>query len=802
MLNDLRLAVRSLKRRPGSTLLAVAALALGIGANATIFSFVEGIILRPLPFPEADRLVTVSESEGLHSTSLGAVSPRDLEDFKALETIFAGLSGSMLEGRNVSFAGSPERLMGLAIEPGYFDVLGVQPILGRGFSEAENEDGRDAVVILSHRLFERRFDSAKDILSRSLVMDGRIRQVVGVMPKDFRTPEDLRASAQVDYFVPNVLEPSMRLGRGEHVLDALGRLQPGVSLTQANAALDEATRRLAAAEPDTNAAIRAVARSAQEEVSGSLETPMFLLLGASALIFLIAAVNVASLLATWAFEESREVAVRVALGASRLRVVRESLARSFVLSAAGCLLGLVSAVALKNILIAAAPARTPRLEEITINGGVIAAACLLSLAGAAIFGILPALAVSRSQATEVLRGGARGGVGRLARNGRLALVALELALAVLPLVGAGLLVRSLASVRGVDLGFETEQVLVANLPLPEARYATAPDRFAFFDRLAERTRALPGISAVGFANRFPLRGGWSSGIQFDGEGPEVYHNVPFQAVGGDYFQALGIGLRRGRRFGAHDVQGSPAVAVVNEAFVRSMLTGDPIGQRFRRGADRPWISIVGVVSDVRREGQLAQIQPQAYLSAAQTDLYPVRLADFAVRSTVNPKDLVKPLQEAVWSIDPEQPLTGVRTLSETMDGVLSPRRFQTLLLTLFAAVALLLALIGVHGVVGSAVAQRTHEIGVRMALGARASSIARMVVREALVPAGAGLVAGLAGAVGVARAMSSLVFGISALDPLTFTVAGLALLPAAALASLVPALRAARVEPTTALRDS
>jgi predicted permease len=337
--------------------------------------------------------------------------------------------------------------------------------------------------------------------------------------------------------------------------------------------------------------------------------------------------------------------------------------------------------------------------------------------------------------------------------------------------------------------------------LPDGRYPGGDERLAFFESLAERARALPGVEAVGFANRFPMRGGWGSGIQFDGDGDAAYRDVPFQAVGGDYFKSLGISLLRGRAFEATDRKGAPGVAIVNERFVRAHLKGDPLGQRFRRGPERPWITIVGVVSDVRREGKAGDLEPQAYLAAAQTDLYPVRLADFAVRARGNPAGLIKPLQAAVWAMDAEQPLMNVRTLSETIDSALSPRRFQTLLLSLFAALALLLALIGVYGVVGTTVAQRTQEIGVRMALGARSSSIARMVVRQSLGPASIGLVLGLLAAGSLARAMSGLVFGISAIDPATFVGAPAALLFAVVLASLIPALRASRVEPTTALRD-
>jgi len=623
------------------------------------------------------------------------------------------------------------------------------------------------------------------------------------MPRDFRTPEELSAVLQVDYFVPEVVPDDMRDNRSEHILSVIGRLRPGVSVEQANVALAETMARIARAEPETKREVRAFVRSGQEVLSGSLQTPMMLLLGASALIFLIASVNVASLLAARAVEESRDVAVRIALGASRGRVVRESLARSLVLAAAGCVAGLLLALALESMLLASAPARTPRLSDIGIDLRVIGVASLLSLAGAVVFGLLPALLVSRSRATEALRAAPRGAVGRKGRLGRGALVALEVGLAVLPLVGATLLVRSFAELRGVDLGFETERVLVANLPLPAERYSTGEARFAFFEALTERARAIPGVEAVGFANRFPLRGGWESGIDFDGDTSGADHSAAFQAIGGDYFRALGVSLRRGRAFGPSDGKGAPGAAVVNEAFVRRFLASrpDPIGQRFRRGPDRPWITVVGVVSDLRREGLTGALDPQVYLAAAQTDLYPVRLADLALRVAGDPSGVIKPLQGAVWSIDPEQPLANVRTLAETIDSSLSARRFQTILLTLFAGLAVVLALVGVYGVVSAMVAQRTQEIGLRMALGARASQVTRMIVGESLVPSVLGLVAGMIGAVAMARAMSSLIFGISAIDPMTFAVAPVALVVAVALASLNPALRAARVEPTTALRD-
>jgi predicted permease len=801
-MNDLRSAVRSLARRPGSTALGVLALALGIGANAAIFSFVEGIVLRPLPYPDSDRLVDLAETRGVRSTAAGAVSPRDLDDFKTLDTIFTGLAGFSSDGKNASFAGAPERLSGLLVEPGYLDVLGVQPGIGRNFVKGEDTVGNDGVVIISDTIHARRFDGTASILEKSLMLDGRPYRIVGVMPTGFRAPDELAANQSVDYLVPGVIPEDMRRNRSEHILKVLGRLQPAVTLDQANAALAGVMGRVAK-EAEADRDVRAFVRSSQVVISGGLRTPMLLLLGASALIFFIASVNVASLLTTRAVEEAKEVAVRIALGASRGRVVRESMVRSLVLAATGCVLGLVVAFALKGLLVAVAPARTPRLADVQIDLGVIAAAALLSLVGAAVFGLLPALSVSRARATEALRSAGRGGVGREARRGRGALVAVEIALALLPLVGSALLLRSFAALRGVDLGFETENVLVANLPLPQERYATPEARFAFFEALAERARAIPSVAAVGFANRFPLRGGWESGIQFDGDGSGTYHSVPFQAIGGDYFKALGVPLIRGRAFDSRDVKEGEGVAIVNEAFVRKYLAdkGDALGRRFRRGEDRPWISVVGVVGDLRRDGLAAALDPQAYLSAAQTGLYPVRLSDLAVRGTGDPSTLLKPLQAAVWSLDAEQPLTNVRTLAETIEGTLSPRRFQTILLALFALLALVLSLMGVYGIVGATVAQRTQEIGLRMALGARAAQVARMVVGESLVPATVGLVVGLAGSVAVARAMAGLVFGIEALDPLTFAAAPVSLLVATVLASLVPALRAARVEPTTALRD-
>lgn len=802
MLNDFRLAIRSLRHRPGSTALAVLALALGIGANAAIFSFVQGIVLRPLPYPDPDQIVDLAETD-CRSNDAGAVSPRDLADFKTLDTIFASLAGFETDGKNVSFAGSPERLAGLSVEPSYFDVLGVHPAIGRAILPGEDTAGRDDVVVISHRIHEARFDRSPQVLERSLLMDGRPYRIVGVMPRGFRAPEELSAALQVDYFVPGVVPDDMRHNRSEHILNVIGRLRPGVSVEQANVALAEIMARIARAEPETKREVRAFVRSGQEVLSGSLQTPMMLLLGASALIFLIASVNVASLLAARAVEESRDVAVRIALGASRGRVVRESLARSLVLAATGRGAGLLLAFALEGVLIALAPVRTPRLSEIGINLGVIGVASLLSLVGAAVFGLLPAILVSLARATEALRGAQRGAAGRKGRLGRGGLVAIEVGLAVLPLVGATLLVRSFAELRGVDLGFQTERVLVASLPLPAERYSTGEARFTFFEALAERARTIPGVEAVGFANRFPLRGGWESGLDFDDDAIEATHSAAFQAIGGDYFRALGVSLLRGRAFGPSDRHGAPGTAVVNEAFVRTFLAsrGEPLGQRFRRGPDRPWITVVGVVSDLRREGLTGALAPQVYLAAAQTDLYPVRLADLALRVAGDPAGVIKPLQTAVWSIDPEQPLSNVRTLAEAVDSSLSARRFQTILLTLFAGLALTLSLVGVYGVVSAMVAQRTQEIGLRMALGARASQGARMIVGESLIPAALGLVFGLIGAVAMARGMSGLVFGITAVDPVTFAVAPVALMVAVALASLSPALRAARVEPTTALRD-
>lgn len=802
MLNDIRFAVRSLLRRPGSTAVGVAALALGIGANAAILGFIQGIVLKPLPYPDADRIVDLSQTDGLRSTRRTSVSPRDLEDFRTLETTFSGLAGYARDGRNVSFAGSPERMTGLLVEPNYLDVLGVAPALGRGLVAGEDTAGRDDVVVISHRVFERRFGSSSEALKQSLIMDGRAYRIVGVMPRSFRTPDELAAIWTVDYIAPGVLPDGVRRNRGEHILNVVGRLRPGVTLAQANAAVAARAEALAKAEPATNKDTGAMVRGGAEIVSGPLQTPLFLLFGASGLIFVIAAVNVASLLAARAVDESREVAVRVAIGASRGRVIRESLSRSVVLALAGCGAGLAVASAAQRLLRWAAPERTPRLEEVSIDATVVVAAAVVSILGAAVFGLLPALAASRARATEALRSGARSGSGRDTRQGRNVLVAAEIALAVIPLVGATLLIRSIQELRAVDLGFETARVLVANLPLPERRYATPESRFAFFEAVSERVRALPGVEAVGYANRFPMRGGWTSGILLDGGG-ETAKDAAFQAVGGDYFRALGMTLLRGRALDATDAAQTPPVAVVNQTFANLYLSSraDPIGGRFRRGRTAPWIEVVGIVSDIRRDGPASPVEPQAYLAAGQTGLYPVRLSDIALRATVPPLTLTKSLEAAVLAVDAEQPLTNVRTLAETYEGAAAQRRFQALLLALFAALAVALAMVGVYGIVSSTFARRTSEIGLRMALGAGASDVGRMILRESLGPAVLGLALGLLGSLALARGMRELLFGVSPFDPVTFAFVAAALLVVVFIASGAPAMRAASIQPSTALRD-
>ncbi|HJZ98917.1 MAG TPA: ABC transporter permease [Candidatus Solibacter sp.] len=811
---DLRYAVRSLRNAPGFVAIAVLTLAVGVGMNTAVFSIVNAVVLRSLPYPEPERLVAMWEmqaprtpapSAGATSAAAMAaqrttVSPANLMDYRAGAPAFEGLAGVDTVAMNLTGAGAPERILGESVTANYFAILGVDPEIGRVFTEEEDREGATAVVVLAHRFWERRFGADRSMLGQTITFDAKPYRVIGVMPGRLQPFTQYGSTSPIEYFVPAAYPKSLLANHGDHEIKVIGRLKPGASRQTAQAQLDAVSASLALQHPDTNRSTTTATALLREDIVQNVRDGLTALLAASALIVLITCVNVANLLLVRAAGRRHETSVRLALGAGRWRMIRTILTESFLVSAAGCVAGVALGSVLMRVLVAAAPQSIPRLDSASMDVRVFLVAATIATITGLVFGLAPAWNAARTSPADSLKTSERTGGSKSQTRWRDALTITEVALSLVLIIGAGLSLRSFQTIMGMDLGFQTDRVMAMNITLPDLRYATADQRLAFFQDLESRTRAMPGVQSVAFANRFPLRGGWGTGIEI--EGLSLTRISPdSQAVSPGYFETLGLTLLRGRLLTQGDRNGQPYVAMVNQAFARQYLNGqDAIGHRFRRNPKAMWFTIVGVVNDIRRAGKMQEITPQIYLPAAQTDGYPVRLADFAVRTQGEPHSVLKSVQQQVWAIDKDQPITNVRTMSEIVSRSVAEQRFQMLLLTVFAVVAMILATIGVFGVLSYAVNQRMNEIGVRIALGASPSRILGLVLKQAgaLIVSGATL--GLAGAWMLTRFVSHLLFQVQPHDAATYATAVAVLVVVALIAALVPARRGARVDPLVALR--
>jgi putative ABC transport system permease protein len=804
LLHNIRYTLRLLRRSPGFTAIAVLTLALGIGANTAVFSVVDAVMLRPLPYADPARLVSLWEintEEGFARRS--SVAPANLVDYVAANRTFAGLAGLSSSSMSLTKAGTPEQLQGEAVTWNLFAVIGVSPAIGRPFSVEEDRPGREHVVILSDSLWRGRFASDPAIVGRSITLNGEAYEVVGVMPAGFQALTQFRSSVEIAFFVPAAYPAELLANHGDHEISVVGRLGPGISVQHAQADLSGISTELGRRFPDTNRSVRATIAPLGQDVVRNVRVSLLMMLGSVGVVLLIACVNLANLLIVRAVGQSQELAIRIALGASRGQIAADVITRGVVLAVFGGAAGLLCGLWTRDALVAIAPASIPRLDHVAVSWRVLSMTFALSLVTGVLAGFLPALQASRRATVAALQATAPtlSGAQSLMRW-RGMLMAGEIAAALVLAVGAGLLVRSLTRLTSIDLGFETAKVLTLTVRLPETRYTTPGARATFFTDLAQRVEGIPGVRSVAFANQFPMRGGWGGSVRVAGPSGDIVVDADFQAVSPGYFATLGIPLVRGRLLTADDRQGALPVAVVSQTFVRKYLGGrEPIGYRFARTGPRvPTLTVVGVVGEIRRDGKEAELQPQVYLSAAQTDLYPVRLANLAVRATANPYGLVPAIQRAVWSIDPDQPITGVRTLDDVLLASMAQRRFNMTLLASFAMLAVGLALVGVYGVVSYAAAQRTREIGIRVALGASRRDVIALVVRSGLRWSIAGVAAGLIAASATTRLMTALLFEVSATDPATFVAIAVAMIAVAVGASYVPARRAASVDPIAALR--
>jgi predicted permease len=813
---DIRYAVRLLIKTPTFSIVAILTLALGIGANTAIFSLVDAVMLRPLPYERPDRLVSMWEAEigeNAVNTSSGSplvtaptrqtVSPANLADYQRVAA-FSGLAGIAPQALNLTNSGTPERLGGEAVTYNYFDVLGAKPAIGRGIAPEDDKPGAPAVVVLSDALWRRRFNASDSIIGQVLTLDGLPTTVIGVMPPEFKGLSVFAASTNVvDLWVPAAYSAELLASRGDHEINVVGRLADGVRVENAQEQLTQVAVSLAEKFPDSNKNIRATIGPLNRDLVRSASASLWAMMAMVALILLIACVNVANLLIVRGVSRKREIAIRLALGANRGRVIRELLTQSLVLAAVGGALGLAMSVWTLGVLVGIAPADTPRLDQVVINGRVLGLSALLVMATGVLFGILPAWQSSRERPVDALRSTERVVAGTSVMRWRHALMAIEVALSAVLLVGAGLTVRSLNAMNQVSLGFETSQVLAMNINLPETRYSTADLRYAFYNKLAERVGHLPGVQAVSFANRQPLRGGWSSGYAITGipMPKSGYFESDFQAVSPGYFSVLRIPLLQGRAFEDRDTAAGMPVAVVSAAWAKYLPEGEsPIGRTIQRGPSAPLITIVGVVGDVRRGGKLATLEPQVYLPAAQTGSYPVRLADLSVRVSGDPKSITAALQREVWAIDKDLPVSNVRLLDDLLFQRGSAHRFRALLFGICAALALVLSLVGVYGVVSYSVSQRTPEIGIRMALGADRAQIVRWLVGGTTLLVLSSAAGGLLIARGLSVTLDRLLFGVTPADVTTYVVAAATLTLVGLGAAALAARRGTLIDPARALR--
>jgi putative ABC transport system permease protein len=794
---DATYGARVLRASPGFALVAVLTLALGIGANTAIFSVAAGVLLRPLPFPDADRLAMIWMDNTRIELREDWHSYPNYEDYRDGSRTFADMAVFNRGSWTLTGDGEPERLTGAHGSANLAAVLGVPPALGRWFTPAE-EDAGTRVVVLSHGFWQRRFGGRADVLGRTIELSARSTEIVGVMPEDFHFP-----SPETQLWVPTNTGPGARTNRDAIWLQVVGRLQPGVTVAQAQADLARVNAGLVERFPDQQG-YGVLVVDLHEQIVGRVRPAILVLLAAVGFVLLIACTNVANLLLARASSRERELALRAAIGAGRGRLVRQLLTESLLLAALGGAAGLVVGWAGLEALVRLAPSDLPRLQAIAIDGRVLAFTAGAALLTGVLFGLAPALSVARVDPGRTLKDGGRGatGPGGALRRG---LVVVEVALAVVLLVGAGLMLRSFVALQQVDLGMRTDRVLTARVALLGERYEPPAPRVEFFREFVERAEALPGVegaAAIGtvFLSATPN----SANFSIDGRPdftPEEQIEVPIDSITPNYFEVMDVPLVGGRYFDARDTEASTPVVIVNEAMARRFWSGeDPVGRRIKYGrssSQAPWMTIVGVVADTRRTGYESAVRPETYLPQSQGTEFAMTLV---VRTSGEPEAALAPLRGVLRDMDPAVALQAPGPLADRVREMTAGRRLNTSLLTAFAAVAALLAGVGIYGVIAHAVERRRRELGVRVALGASASRILGLVLREGLALAAAGLAAGLLAAFALSRFLASLLYEVSATDPATFAaIAGLAVLVACA-ASLVPAVRALRVDPVTALR--
>jgi predicted permease len=794
LLNDLRYSVRTLTKKPAFAIVVVLTLALGIGANTTIFTVVNAYLLRPLPFTDPERLVSLTDVQP--PNDLTPASFPEFDDWRKGNQVFTEVAGQFSASLNLIGRREPERVLGVLVSENYFSMLGIQPVAGRTFRAEEHRPGANPVVVIGTDLWQREFNRTTDVIGKNITLNRTNYTVVGVVPAAIlRTLGPQKG----DLWIP-LERAAPYTQRGMHFLRIVARLKPGVGIEQARSDLKVMAHRLEVQYKTGHGIALAPLR---EQLFGNVRLSLLLLLGAAGFLLLIATANVANILLARASARSKEFAIRTALGAGRGRLIRQTLTESLLLSSLGGIGGFLAALWGSDLLRLAWPPAIPRPESFAIDWRVLSFLVLASLLSGALFGLAPALQISMSSLNETLKDGWSQSSGSARNRLRSALVVSEIAVAALLLVGSGLLLRSFARILAVDPGFHAENVLTMDISLPASKYKTDPQRVAFFDNLIGRIRSLPGTLSAGAIINLPLGdGGMNGDFQIQGRTfpPNQSPMAEKCIVTPDYFRAMGVRLLRGRWFTDQDGRDAHTVAIVNESLARRFWPNqDPIGKRLDISLSEQsnWQEIVGVVADVKREALDASTTSEIYVPHSQT---PSGAMALVIRSTADPANLAAAVRLRVAELDKEQPIFNVRTMQEVVSTSLSGRRMSTILLAAFAGCAMLLASIGIYGVVSYWVAQRTREIGIRSALGARQTDILRLVLGHGMLLAGAGTGIGLAASLVLTRFLASLLFGVTSHDLTTMASAAASLIGVALLACYIPARRAAKVDPLVALR--
>ena len=799
LLQDVRFGLRMLHKSPGFTAVAIIALALGIASTTAIFSVVDAVLLHPLPYPQADRILNVSESQRSSGEGGGSPSPANYLDWAGQNHVFASMAASRGWPVNITSGDHPERARGTMTTASFFQVFGIPAMLGRTLLPTDDAAGNDHVVVLGYGLWQRRFGSDRNLVGRNITLDGEPYTVIGVMPPGFSPDDYGELWLPSRWGVPaHPLSPNEdpRQVRDRHYLDAWARLKPGITLQQARQEMDAIALRLEKQYPDANQDQGVSLLSLQDYLVGDIRPTLLLLLVAVALVLLIGCANVANLLLARATTRTREVSIRYALGAGRLRVVRQLLTESILLALIGGVSGVLLAAWSVPALLAMSPPDIREFSTIGVNRDVLGFSIVVSVLSGVIFGLAPALQASRCNLNDALKEGGRGSTASTGRT-RFALVVAEVGLSMILLIGSGLLVKSFMRLLQVNPGFDTSRLLVFNVGLPTSSTPTQQD--AFYHEVVERLQALPGVQSAGAVSRVPLAGG-NSDRSFRVPGSDKDYQADIRVSTPTYFQTMGIPLLKGRGLSEQDMHSPVEVAVVNEAFAQSVFPGqDLIGKYitdFGPLMDR--IQIVGVVGNVRHADLETAPRPEIYLSFGQAH-WPS--AFMVVRSkTSDPLALTSAAQSAVSSVNKDVPLANLRTMQDMVAGSVLRRKFAMWLLSIFAGLAVLLAAIGLYGVMSYTVSQRTHEIGIRMALGAKKADVVQLIVSQGMKLAALGVAAGIVAALLLTHLMASLLFGISARDPVTFGSLTALLAVVALIANYVPARRATRVDPMVALR--